>query len=169
MPMLLVYLIGFMGAGKSSVGRRLAALLGWDFVDLDTEIELREGLQIRQIFEQFGEPRFREIERETLRRVAGRVRAVVSLGGGAYVDPENQSVADATGVTVWLKVSFENALGRVTIDGARPLFQDRERAERLYRDRLASYERARLHVSTDGELPDTIARQISALVKPYLS
>ncbi|HEX4996968.1 MAG TPA: shikimate kinase [Terriglobia bacterium] len=164
-----IYLIGFMGAGKTTVGRALAALLHWEFVDLDAEIEREQGITIREIFEKLGEPRFRQIERETLKTVSKRTDAVIAVGGGAYIDPENRAIADSAGLTVWLKVSFANAVSRVTIGGARPLFQDREKAERLYHDRLPFYRRARLHVSADGESPEAIAREIDALIAPYRS
>jgi shikimate kinase len=153
-----------MGAGKSSVGRELAALLHWDLVDLDVEIERAERTTIRELFEKLGEPRFRQIEREMLTRVSVRNDAVIALGGGAYVDPENQAIVEASGLSVWLKVSFENAVSRVTMDGARPLFQDRAKAERLYRDRQACYQRAQLHVSTDNAPPEAVAREIDKLI-----
>jgi shikimate kinase len=166
-PVRRVYLVGFMGAGKSSVGRELASLLEWDLVDLDSEIEHAQGMSIREIFEKVGEPEFRKIERDTLKRVSRRTDTVIALGGGAYIDPENQAIAESAGVTVWLKVSFANALGRVTIGGARPLFNDPEKAKRLYQDRLASYRRAQVHISTDGAPPATVARMIKTLIGPF--
>src|SRR5262245_17838885 len=121
-----------MGAGKSSVGRELARLIGVEFMDLDHEIERTERRSIREIFEEFGEPRFRQIEREALERTARRhTGAVIALGGGAYVTEENRAIADSSGVVVWLKVSFENAQARVKMDASRPLSQDREKAGRL--------------------------------------
>ena len=157
-----------MGAGKTSVGRELARLVGAEFMDLDREIERTERRSIREIFEEFGEPRFREIEREALKRTANRhAGAVIALGGGAYVSEENRAIADGAGVTVWLKVSFDNALARVKMDASRPLFQDREKAERLYRGRLPSYGAAQLHVSADSRSPFEIAREIAAALDSH--
>src|SRR5262245_29535587 len=137
-----------MGAGKTSVGRELARLLGAPFIDLDSEIERTEGLAIREIFERMGEPRFREIERAALDRISALpTPAVVALGGGAYISAENRAITDASGTAVWLKVSFANVVSRVTINASRPLFQDLKMAERLYDDRLPFYRMASLHVS----------------------
>src|ERR1019366_10438686 len=101
-----IYLVGFMGAGKSSVGRILSKRLGWKFLDLDQEIERGEHQSIANIFLTSGEPHFRQIERQYLERLSRRSRVVVALGGGTFVDPANRELADATGLTVWLKVSF---------------------------------------------------------------
>jgi shikimate kinase len=164
-----VYLVGFMGAGKTSVGRKLARLIQADFFDLDREVERAERLAIPEIFERFGEARFRDLERQALKRTAAFPGpAVIALGGGAYVSPENRAIADAAGVTVWLKVSIENARARVKMDASRPLFQDREKAEQLYRERLPFYSLAQLHVSADGT-PDTVVREIAAKLESHPS
>src|SRR5262245_60897914 len=112
-----IFLVGFMGAGKSHVGRELAGRLGWRFIDMDEEIEGTERLSIREIFAQFGEPHFRRLEREHLKRLSTEDHAVIALGGGAYIDAENRATAESSGVTVWLKVSFDNVVHRVTMDG----------------------------------------------------
>src|SRR5262245_58601581 len=155
-----VYLVGFMGAGKTRVGRELASRLGWFFVDMDQEIENAEGISVRQIFEQRGEPHFRQLEREHLKRLSSRTRVVVALGGGAYIDLENRLLADSTGTTVWLKVSFDNVVHRVTIDGTRPLFASSDQAKRLYEDRIPVYALAQVHVLTDGREPGDVADEI---------
>jgi shikimate kinase len=155
-----IYLVGFMGSGKSTVGRELSARLGWRFVDLDAEIEAAEGVAVREIFERLGEPRFRQLEREHLDRVSGLDRVVVALGGGAYADPENRRRVNATGVAVWLNASLRRVRDRIRPDGKRPLFQDPERAKRLYLERLPSYKLARIHVLVDNRLPDALADEI---------
>lgn len=157
-----VYLVGFMGAGKTSVGRALATLLGWSFVDLDAEIERAQKMAIRDIFVKSGEAHFRKLESEYLRRLSGRPRAVIALGGGATVDPENRLVADSTGATVWLNVSFETAASRVSTDGTRPLFKDPEHAARLYESRQPIYRLARIHVLADNRPPAVIAAEVAA-------
>jgi len=155
-----IFLVGFMGSGKSRVGRELAVRLGWRFIDMDAEIERAEKMPIRDIFARLGEPHFRHLERECLKRLSGESHAVIALGGGAYVDPDNRSVADSGGITVWLKVSFDNVVHRVTMDGTRPLFANLEKAKRLYEDRGPVYSLARVHVSTDHREPAAIVDEI---------
>jgi shikimate kinase len=160
MPIQRIYLVGFMGAGKSTVGRELSIKLGWPFIDLDTEIEKAEGLPVREIFASAGESHFRRLEREHLERVSKSPQAVVALGGGAYIDPVNRAVVDETGVAVWLSTSLATVKDRVRPDGTRPLLADAERAQRLYEERLPSYRLARIHVLTDNRLPDAISEEI---------
>ena len=159
-----IYLIGFMGAGKSTVGRRLAKKLGWKFVDLDEEIERSEHRAIADIFRELGEPRFREIEHRCLERIAVSTKTVVALGGGAFITPGNRELAEKTGLTVWLKVSFENIARRVKIDGTRPNFASMEKAEALYRTREPFYALAKAHVSTDDRTPEAIADEIIKVI-----
>jgi len=155
-----IYLVGFMGAGKSTVGRELSLKLRWPFLDLDVEIEKSEKLAVREIFAQFGEPHFRELERAHLQRVSEAPQAIVALGGGAYIDAANRAVVDSSGVSVWLDTSLAVVKGRVRPDGTRPLLADAERARQLYAERLPSYRLARIHVLTDNRLPDAIAEEI---------
>jgi shikimate kinase len=160
MTMHRIYLVGFMGAGKSTVGRELSLKLHVPFLDLDTEIEKAEGLAVREIFARLGEPRFREIEREQLKRVSQGPAAIVALGGGAYVDPENRRLVDESGVAVWLEASFATIRERIRPDGTRPLLNDIEQARRLHSERLPAYRLARVHILTDNRLPDAIAQEI---------
>ncbi|HET9132491.1 MAG TPA: shikimate kinase [Terriglobia bacterium] len=156
-----VYLVGFMGAGKTSVGRALATQLGWSFVDLDAEIERSQKMQVRDIFSKSGEAHFRQLEREHLKRASERPRAVIALGGGATIDPENRLVIDSTGTSVWLNVPFDTAARRVSMDGSRPLFKDLQHAERLYETRLPIYKLARIHVLADNRPPVEIAGEVA--------
>src|SRR6516164_5589626 len=116
-----------MGAGKTTVGRRLAKKLGWKFIDLDEEIERREGRLIADIFKQEGESHFRDLERSCLKDLSAARKTVIALGGGAFIDPSSQELAESSGLTVWLKVSFAKIADRVKIDGSRPNFMDRRR------------------------------------------
>jgi shikimate kinase len=161
MPVDRIYLVGFMGAGKTSVGRSLAAQLGWAFVDLDAEIERSQKMAIRDIFQKSGEAHFRQIESEHLKRLSERPRVVIALGGGATVDPDNRLVIDSTGISVWLNVAFDTAARRVSMDGTRPLFKDPEHAERLYENRLPIYKLARIHVLADNRPPADIAGEVA--------
>jgi shikimate kinase len=155
-----IYLVGFMGAGKSTVGRELSLKLGWPFLDLDTEIEKAEGVSVREIFARSGEPHFRKLEQKHLQWISQTPQAVIALGGGDYVDPANRAIADTTGVAVWLNTSLAEVKERVRPDGSRPLLADPERATQLYADRIPSYMLARIHVLTDNRLPDDIAEEI---------
>jgi shikimate kinase len=155
-----IYLVGFMGAGKSTVGRELSLKLRCPFVDLDAEIEKAEGISVHEIFARFGEPRFRQIEREHLKKISESSAAVVALGGGAYVDSDNRRIVDESGVAVWLDATFATISDRVRPDGTRPLLENLEQARRLYTERLPSYKLARIQVLTDNRLPDSIAQEI---------
>ena len=111
--------------GKTTIGRRLATRLGWKFIDLDEEIERREGHPIADIFLERGETHFRQIEQLALRRVSTSTsteKSIIALGGGAFLDAENRAIADNSGLTVWLKASFAKVVDRVKIDGTRPKF-----------------------------------------------
>lgn len=155
-----IYLVGFMGAGKTTVGRLLARKLGWKFVDLDEEIERREKRPIPEIFKEHGEPHFRSLESRYLKHLSSSSKTVIALGGGAFIDPANREIAEGSGLTVWLKVSFAKVAGRVKIDGTRPNFMDPQKAELLFQTREPHYAKARLHVSTEEGGPDSIAEEI---------
>jgi shikimate kinase len=158
-----IYLIGFMGAGKTSVGWRLAKKLGWKFVDLDEEIERDQARAVAEIFRTEGEAGFRQIERNCLKKLSSSAnieKYVIAFGGGTFLDPENRSIAESTGLTVWLKVSFSTVAGRVKIDGTRPKFTSTEQAELLHQSREPFYALAKLHISTDQGTPDTVVNEI---------
>ncbi len=154
-----------MGAGKTSVGRRLAKNLGWKFIDLDEEIERTEGRAIADIFQEHGEIHFRQLERLYLQRISSSDKSVIALGGGAFLDPENRALAENTGLTVWLKASFAKVVARVKIDGTRPKFISSEQAEALYQSREPYYAMAKIHVSTDDGTPETVAAEILGVVR----
>src|ERR1700733_676890 len=113
-----VYLTGFMGSGKTTVARALADRLGWDFIDLDAEIESAEKATIAEIFESRGELEFRRIETETIRRVMHTVErglpTVIALGGGSFVQPANAAMLATRGISIWLDCPFEVIEQRIT-------------------------------------------------------
>ncbi len=163
-----IYLIGFMGAGKSTIGRRLAARLGWKFIDLDEEIERSEGHRIADICLDRWETHFRQLEQLALRRVSASTsteKSIIALGGGAFLDAENRAIAGNSGLTVWLKVSFAKVMDRVKIDGTRPKFANKEQAEELYRSREPHYALAKVHIPTDEGTPETIADEIIGVLR----
>ena len=165
-----VFLTGFMGAGKTTVGRLLALRLGVPFVDLDTEIEARAGVSVREIFEREGEPRFRAWERETLRQAIGAADVVVACGGGTLLQAENLALARAHGVLVWLNPPFAVIARRIGGRGKknRPLFRDEAQALELYRQRLPLYRQADVVVDVgDAERAEEVAARIELLVAKH--
>lgn len=135
-----VYLVGFMGAGKSTVGRALGASMAVPFVDLDEAFEALSGLTIRCAFEEHGEAWFREREAELLRGTEALPDVVVALGGGTFTFPENRAVVQRLGRSVFLDLPFEAIAARLGAKAAdRPLFRSLDEARALYDARLASY------------------------------
>ena len=160
----IVFLIGFMGAGKTTVGRHLARLLGWDFLDLDERIVAHERLGIAQIFAVKGEVHFRRLETEILASLAGRERLVVACGGGTYSHDESRRLIDRLGLAVWIRLSLEVALRRCAGDTGRPLLKNESQAEDLYRRRLPSYRSAPAQVDAGGLSPEEVAERIAGLL-----
>jgi shikimate kinase len=159
-----IYLTGFMGSGKSTVGRLLAARLGALFVDLDEEIERRVGMRVREIFEQHGEPVFRQMEREALEATLALPDVVVATGGGTVAFEVNARLIRENGLAVWLNPPFATIAARVGGLGKkdRPLFRDETQALALYRERLPAYRRADLTVDmAPQEGPEEIAARIA--------
>jgi|WetSurMetagenome_2_1015567.scaffolds.fasta_scaffold462438_2 shikimate kinase len=121
----ILYIIGFMGSGKTTTGKRLASSLGWSFVDLDKKIEEHTGMQIPDIFSQFGEDHFRKIESEVLKSLVPLNNTVVSTGGGTPCFGTNMEFMLATGLTVYLKLSPAQLVSRLsTSSDERPLIKD---------------------------------------------
>lgn len=159
-----VFLVGFMGAGKTTVGKILARLTGWDFVDLDELIVAADGRGIPQIFAQDGEAYFRRLEREALASLRGRTRLVVACGGGTYANEESRRLIDRLGRAVWIQVPLRQALRRCEGGTGRPLLENESRAEALYRLRLPSYRAAGLHVDAEGLTAEEVAERIAGLL-----
>src|SRR5438128_4006122 len=153
----IVFLVGFMGAGKTTVGLILARLLRWDFVDLDEMIVAADRRVIPQIFAQEGEAYFRGLEREVLASLRSRTRLVVACGGGTYANDESRRLIDRMGRVVWIQVPLAQALARCEGGAGRPLLQGGPQAEVLYRSRLPSYRAAALRVDADGLSPEEVA------------
>ncbi len=157
----IIYLVGFMGAGKTEVGRRLAELLSWPFVDLDQEIERREGKTISEIFRERGEAFFRELERQELLRVSREKNTVVAVGGGAFCVPEIQEIIAGTGMSVWLDAPLDLLLARCkAAAGSRPLLTTRQEMSLLLERRRPYYEKATLRLQVAGLDVDGVARRI---------
>jgi shikimate kinase len=170
-----VCLTGFMGSGKSTAGRLLAAQLAWHFADLDEEIERESGLPIAQIFAQKGEAVFRKLEHDSLARILGSAserdqRLVLALGGGTFAQPANAALIRELGAAqrgagaavIWLDCAMNELLQRCVLMGDRPLFRDEASFRKLYEERLPFYRQADFRVESGGE-PMRVVEQILAL------
>jgi shikimate kinase len=163
-----VVITGFMGAGKTTVGRALAHLLGVTFLDLDDAVRELEGRGARELIDEEGEAYFRDAETRALGHVLERGEArVISTGGGAWTLARNRAlVAAHASLSVWLDAPFELCLQRITEAGGpsdRPFARDPERARRLYEERLAAYRLADLRVRVRPHTtPDELAAEIAA-------
>ena len=146
-----VYLVGFMGAGKTTVARALGRRLGWRVEDIDERIEARERKSVAAIFAQHGEPYFRQLERQVLVELLPERNVVVATGGGTFAEADNRALMLADGATAWLDIPLAQVLRRVPTDGRRPLAADRERMEQLFFKRQLTY--AMAHVRIDGAKP----------------
>lgn len=146
-----IWLVGFMGSGKSTVGRAIARHLGWRFADLDEDIESREKQTISEIFEQKGEEEFRRVEAAALNRriheVARGVPWVIAVGGGCFACAANIEVIQNHGVSIWLDAPLELIRARIAHSTHRPLARDVERCAELYKSRRPFYERADYHIT----------------------
>ena len=148
-------LVGLMGAGKSAIGRRLAARLGLDFIDADKEIEAAAGCTIADIFAMHGEAAFRDGERKVIQRLLNGPVKVLATGGGAFIDPEIRSAVAQNGISIWLRADLELLVNRCSRRNNRPLLRKgnpREILQRLMADRYPVYAQADLVVDS-GDIP----------------
>jgi len=161
-PKNIIYLAGFMGSGKSTIGPILANALGFDFVDIDKLIEERTGKQITEIFRQMGEKAFRALEHELLVEVSSKGGGVVALGGGAVGNQENLDLIRSTGIMVYLQLPPEEAVRRMRNKSDRPMLRDaegnklsetelRKKVEELLKRREPFYAQADLVIPTGGK------------------
>lgn len=148
-----VVMVGMMGAGKTAVGRALAARLGVPFLDSDAEIETAANMTVPEIFSRDGEPFFRDKESKVIRRLLNEERGVLSTGGGAFLAAQNRSMISRRGVSIWLRADLDVLWNRVRHKDTRPLLRtDDPRATlaALYKARVPLYAQADLSVVSDG-------------------
>jgi shikimate kinase len=172
-----VILAGFMGTGKTEVGRRLAQSLGWSFVDTDALVESAAGRSVAAIFADEGEAAFRARERDAIEQACTMTAAVIAVGGGALLDPENRRRLLAAGPMVCLRASPEELMRRLGLARDRPLLngdgtasteERRARIEALLAERAPVYALATHAVDTDGLSPDEVAVRVRAILGAIL-
>jgi shikimate kinase len=160
-------LVGLMGAGKTAVGKRVAARLGLSFIDADHEIEAAAGCTIPDIFERYGEPAFRDLERRVIARLMHDPVQVLSTGGGAFMDPQTRTVIAEHGLSVWLKAELAVLAARTAKRGNRPLLRQGDPKavlEGLMERRHPIYALADMTVeSRDGPVEETVDRVLTAI------
>lgn len=158
-----IALTGMMGTGKTVVGRLLATRLGWSFVDTDPQVEQTAGKSVAEIFAQDGEAAFRRLERHAVEEALGRPGSVVSLGGGAVLDPATRHILCSRGITIWLQADIATCAARAAGEG-RPLLQGKDplvMLERILDQRRALYaEVADLEIDTGPLDPDEVVNCI---------
>ena len=161
-----IVLCGFMATGKTSVGKRLAEILGLEFVDMDASIEAEENASIPQIFAERGEPAFRELESRMVKRIMGRTGMVVSTGGGTVVNPRNMADLKSCGFVVALTADIPSILRRAGSGEGRPMLQAgggrEDRIRELLHQRAPFYAQADMAIDTSSLTVEDVAMKISA-------
>ena len=168
LPANTLFLVGFMGCGKTTVGRLLAQRMAWKFVDLDSLIEKEEGSTIAEIFSRVGEPAFRQRERALLERIVSEIPQaggrVVALGGGTFAQPANLELLQrGQAITIWLECPVEELLMRCALVSNRPLFRDETSFRQLHEERLPCYRQATFTVRSGPDDPREVVQQILSL------
>jgi len=164
-----IVLIGMMGVGKSTVGKKLASLLHLDFYDADEAIEEAAQMTVSEIFDRFDEAYFRDGERRVIARLLGQGRSVIATGGGAFAQGETRELILEGGIAVWLDAEVDTIVERVRRKDSRPLLRGgdvREIVTRLKAERAPSYAQAPIHVSSaGGPHSDTVTRILQELAR----
>ncbi len=159
----LIILTGFMGTGKTAAGQALARTLGYSFIDSDREIESRQGRSVQQIFESEGEAYFRQLEKETVARLAQQPKTVLSVGGGAILNEETFNLLDLAGVMFHLTASVDEIAGRLGHGNERPLLSGGDRKKKirkLMQEREPIYSKVKLQINTTGLAIDEVVKKI---------
>lgn len=163
-----IVLIGFMGTGKTSTGRLLAGRLNRPFIDADKKIEQETGLAISDIFQLYGEERFRQLEQEVIARVARYTNTVIATGGGVVLKQDNMVRLKNTGIIISLTASLEAILERTARRGVRPLLDCEDRAERvarLFQERASLYMKADYIIDTSCMSPQQVVEKVIVLLR----
>ena len=153
-----LYLVGFMGAGKTTVAAALGRRLGWRTEDVDERIEARERRSVSAIFVREGEGYFRQTEREVLRELLPERNVIVATGGGTFVDPDNRALMLGDGAVAWLDLPLSRVIERIPPDGRRPLAADPIRMEELYLHRRVAYADAHVRIDATASVDEMVDR-----------
>jgi len=167
-----IVLVGLMGAGKSTVGKRLAKRLGLPFVDSDSAIEDAAGYTAAEVFERFGEKDFRDGERRLVARLVDGTVGVIATGGGAFVDPRTRRLLNERAITVWLDASVDILRERTAKRNTRPLLRTpdpKATLARLAEERRASYAEAHIHILSGIQGHGEVVDKIIDALKQHLS
>ncbi len=159
-----IFLVGFMGAGKTTVGRVLARQLKCAFFDLDDLIAIAVGKSVQEIFAERGEAEFRRLEHQAIQSCRNMDHSVIALGGGAYVSEENRTAVRSIGKSVWLDCSLEICLDRIAGDKSRPLLGSEDDMRRLLEQRREAYAQADYSVQAGELSPEELAIEITRLL-----
>jgi shikimate kinase len=158
-----VVIVGLMGAGKSTIGKRVAQMLGLNFSDADTEIETASRMTIPELFENYGEPEFRDLERRVIKRILRSGPRVLATGGGAFMNEATRKAISRAGVSVWLKAELDVLMERVSRKSNRPLLKTadpRATMQKLMDDRYPVYALADLTIISRDEKKDVMASEV---------
>lgn len=166
-----IILIGFMASGKTTIGKRLAEVLGRQFIDTDELIEKREGISISEIFERYGEGYFRDVEEEVISEAVKQPNIVIATGGGCIIREKTRKLLKEIGIVFWLKVDAETVLSRTNNDDTRPLLkEDKERRiNALLSQREILYKETAHYVIDTIESPEEIVSKILDIVSSLSS
>lgn len=160
-----IILVGLMGAGKSSVGRKLAEILDMDFIDADEEIVKAAGCSIEDIFQLYGESAFRDVEERVIQRLLEEGPHILASGGGAFMNPTTRALIAEKGISVWLRAELDVLVRRTKRRGGRPLLKNkdpRETLKALMDERYPIYKEADIIVDSKDEGPEITAKTIAA-------
>lgn len=166
-----IVLVGLMGAGKSTVGRRLARRLGLPFVDTDAEIEDATGRPWGEVFERYGEADYRDGERRLVARIVDGDIRVISTGGGVFVDPATRELLNRRAITVWLDAPVEVLVNRTARRNTRPLLRNddpRQTLEQLSKHEAPSYAEAHIHIKSGAGTHKDVVQAIIDAIKSHL-
>ncbi len=158
-----IVLVGLMGAGKSTIGKRVAQMLGVNFIDADTEIEAVSRMTIPELFERYGEAEFRDLERRVIRRILRSGPRVLATGGGAFMNEQTRKTIARAGISVWLKADLNTLMDRVSRKGNRPLLKTadpRATMQGLMDARYPVYEQALITIQSRDEKKEVMAGEV---------
>lgn len=167
-----IVLIGMMGAGKSAIGRKLAARLDWPFVDADHEIEAAANMSIPDIFEAYGEPEFRRLEASVMARLLDAGPSVLATGGGAFMNADTRAAIAASAVSVWLSADIDLLMARVARKSTRPLLKapdPRAVMQKLIDERYPVYARADVTVASRDASKEEMAQTVIEALHDHLA